>query len=138
MEHSDITIAIFALIGALFGAVTSFLGTYLTLRHQESARWRENHLRELEKRRDDIDTLISDLGQLDMTLGEDGIVKLSLGSSPAARSVFYRLVTLQVREPDFFNLSLRNDLVRFELSRVLLELTLLRGALTKEIEELWK
>jgi hypothetical protein len=130
MQSSEITIAIFALIGAVIGAVTSFLGTYLTLRHQESVRRREIRLRELEKRRNDIESLISDLGALDLATKENGSIKFDVGSSPAARSVFFRLITHQVGETKLIT-SMAHD----EVAQVLAELKYEKDDLTTKIND---
>lgn len=135
MDSSDVTVGIFTLIGALFGALIaggfSFLVTNRTLRHQEIVWQREIRLRELEKRRAEIELLMLDLGELEPLRQADGSIKLTLGFSPASRSAFYRLIAWQTRQEREFD----DQRSQNELGVTLAQLEFERQDITQQINQ---
>lgn len=135
VENSDVTVGVFTLIGALFGALIaggfSFLVTDRTLKHQEFVWQREIRLSELKKRRAEIELLIIDLGELEPLREADGNIKFTVGSSPSSRSAFYRLIAWQVKQEREFD----DQRARGELAVTLFQLEFEREHITKQINQ---
>lgn len=135
MENSDVAVGVFTLIGALFGALIaggfSFLVTNRTLRHQEIVWQRGIRLRELEKRRAEIELLMLDLGELEPLREVDGNIKFTVGASPSSRSAFYRLIAWQGRQERKFD----DQRARGELAVTLAQLEFERQDITKQINQ---
>ena len=85
----EITSAIFALIGAIIGALVASVGTFFTLRQQNKIWKVEKRLEELRNRQSEIDVLVEEFGQFVISL-DGGNVSLHAPDTPEARAALYK------------------------------------------------
>jgi len=138
VENPDVAIGVFTLIGTLIGALIaggfSFLVTNRTLRYQEAVWQRQTRLHELERKRNEIAQLIVALGSMDLVSDSEGNVKVSMTSSPAARSAYYQYITWHTQLTKNYAQSLSMDRLVDMLSQLEFE----RREITEQIDQLIK
>lgn len=130
----DITLAIFTLIGALIGAVVTFLGTFMTLKHQQRVWLQQTQVEELRNELIEIDDFINDLAEVNFSNDASGKSSPNW-NSPKSCAALYKLWTGTLIS-DTSVISSQNSVEDF--SKLILELRMRKKAIKDKLDAIYQ